>query len=107
MNLMFFVILSIKEPGLFIKVNRKITRKLSQKSSKTKNIMYICLYVRNDVFKNKFFRGKMFLVTLGQDVVGDVVEQREVGQLLLHHLLRLHLHHLSAENISFNLKLKF
>ena len=49
----------------------------------------------------------MFLVTLGQDVVGDVVEQREVGQLLLHNLLRLHLHHLSGENISFNLKLKF
>ena len=34
-------------------------------------------------------------ITLGKDVVGDVVEEREVGQLLLHHLLRLHLHHLS------------
>ena len=43
-------------------------------------------------------------ITLGQDVVGDVVEQREVGQLLLHHLLRLHLHHLSAEKISFDFK---
>ena len=65
------------------------------------------MYMRKDVFKNTFFKGKMSLITLGQDVVGDVVEQREVGQLLLHHLLRLHLHHLSAENISFNLKLKF
>ena len=34
-------------------------------------------------------------ITLRQDVVGDVdVKQGEVGQLLLHHLLCLHLHHL-------------
>ena len=36
-------------------------------------------------------------ITLRQDVVGDVdVKQGEVGQLLLHHLLCLHLHHLSG-----------
>ena len=69
--------------------------------------MLVCAYKRRfkeitlDVLLLFIFQEQLE-ITLGKDVVGDVVEEREVGQLLLHHLLRLHLHHLSE---SFKLSL--